>query len=104
MKHEKEFRGFDKSDNSGMYQCIGLEEMIEAGMVVMQYTGLKDKNGDKIFEGDIIEIITGYKYEVGMEKYSMGEYKSGVYGYRVDVDGVVIGNIHQNPELLEVKS
>lgn len=83
-----------------------------------QYTGLKDKNGNRIFEGDIISvpyIECRTPYEKNCIYYENGEvyFDTERYGWYVrfsddeislwefDECGVeIIGNIHENPELL----
>ena len=74
---------------------------------VGQYTGLTDKKGAKIFEGDILCNERGICY-VGcysaVVKYNNGEFMAEgfVNFYAVDFCVLeVIGNIHDNPELLE---
>ncbi|EGO8793665.1 hypothetical protein D9Y93_11990 [Enterococcus faecalis] len=81
--------------------------------VIMQSTGLKDKNGVEIFEGDILVYDAPKKYD---DRRSMHEivYADGRFFWEfLDLvfcqsnilyrDGyLVIGNIHENPELLEV--
>lgn len=68
-----------------------------------QYTGLKDKNGKKIFEGDIVKDILGQIGQiVYKEKYSAFVVDKWEVGYALWFDkGIeVIGNIYDNPELL----
>lgn len=72
---------------------------------LMQSTGLKDKNGVEIFEGDIVVI----KYsEHGYHYYEKIVFENGTFTagdedwlYNIKDYCVVCGNIYENPELLE---
>lgn len=84
---------------------------------VMQYTGLKDRNGIEIYEGDIVKHIKYSTKNIGVVTFGEGEYNPdhwSVSWHGWFVEGVdctfdeydamdhfeVIGNIYQNPELL----
>lgn len=80
-----------------------------------QYTGLTDKNNKKIFEGDIVAFTDCTSTENGYsEQYCVGEVvwnnetlsyevtnRLSAESYEVLIECTVIGNIHDNPELLE---
>lgn len=78
-------------------------------MILMQYTGLKDKNGKEIYEGDIVEIIRPCILERGEVKFINGCFaiKSKdtlLMLYQCEINNFklkVIGNIYENPELLK---
>ena len=76
---------------------------------VGQYTGLDDKNGKKIFEGDIVKILfEDGTYEAGAvvwsdanARYKFHSPDGAAYGIDRTVCMEIIGNIHDNPELLK---
>ena len=119
------FRAYDKTDkkmylvdeinfNRGEFESIGdgITFLRRADKVeLMQSTGLHDKNGKEVFVGDIIKCTRGCPHEVYLEKEYGGKYIGGmpaVYlkglleGYAWTGDEKIIGNVYQNPELLEV--
>lgn len=71
---------------------------------VMQYTGLKDKNGKEIYEGDILEGFGKWVVMFSNGKFIFQLQKRNKRGFdpeSIDFDFVaVIGNIYENPELL----
>jgi uncharacterized phage protein (TIGR01671 family) len=77
---------------------------------VGQFTGLTDKNGKKIFEGDIIyrDWFGGLTYQVVYDDLYASFFGETTKGDFTTFNGdggsfVIIGNIHDNPELLEVR-
>lgn len=88
---------------SSLSNCVVMREVIPE--TVGQYTGLTDKNGTKIFEGDMV-----YKNGVIIRKVEWEEESTGFFPFTVIEDGgksyvgaeecEVIGNIYDNPELL----
>lgn len=70
---------------------------------VMQCTGLKDKKGKEIYEGDICRHASG-RPEVNSVEYYYGEWHLEPHGLHLsdEYEQVeVIGNIYENPELLK---
>lgn len=112
---EIKFRAWDKEQEKMYYvpaiyfslkvAALGMgKDSIEVGfdnVELMQYTGLKDKNGKEIYEGDIVEWFTKgnekERAQVSWWSYPghWGWWPNNIYSMEV------IGNIYENPELLK---
>jgi len=75
---------------------------------LMQYTGLKDKNGKEIYEGDVVKVVIYGKEDCGAVRYSemnatyylsLEERSDSELWLAAQIE--IIGNIHENAELME---
>lgn len=110
------FRAWDKESKKMHYISVNWNlGMIQANpndWELMQFTGLKDKNWKEIYEADIVNDFGGAD---GMDRIGVVQFDesigafvmTGVLSYNYTFTGgaaddlEVIGNIHENPELLE---
>lgn len=109
-------------DNDIKVEAECLSGYVGSDFILMQSTGLYDKHGVEIFEGDIIQEVHAYEYanvEIETDYLEPFEIKKGNYvqgkwiakeigtedfsviGYVFGKNVKVIGDIYQNPELLE---
>lgn len=105
MKREIKFRVWDNVDYmSSSFTLQHLQErkiQFTPDCIVMQFTGLKDKNGKEIYEGDILDTNWIISFKNGMFGIFDKSHYMGINQYMSDFREV-IGNIHEHEHLLSV--
>lgn len=124
MSREVKYRVWDKNSNQMLFGGKDFNEIpvvagrplrlknggLSINYTLVEYTGLLDKNGVEIYEGDIVTpLLINGSITLGEVKYIDGGFMAKQIGAERLVENLrycvklvkVIGNIYENPELLE---
>ncbi len=101
LPREIKFRAWDKKNKKWIRQedfVITGDGEIEKDIILLQYTGLHDKNGKEIYEGDILE----YKNTGAWGRFIVKWNKEGFWDVGLDCsESEIVGNVFENPNLMK---
>lgn len=120
MQREIKFRAWDGQEMHNDWMVFTEEagettcrQLAKKAVVVMQFTGLKDKNGKEIYEGDVVEYKAYNTWHRDEIKFTDGKFHGNLNGVKEELQSrydlglivtlgcEIIGDIYSNPELLK---